>query len=169
MKFYIFNTVILYFKYIMSQTELEHFTSINITDLVVNYYIRRTQITPINLYSLNLYNYDRYFIINALNDVNYDDSDDSGDDDNGDDSGDDDNGDDEKNMTPEEVFTLKGISITYKPCEIEEEECPILGKPDCITCCNHAFCQESLAKWLRKNDHCPLCRNTIVEINIPPV
>jgi hypothetical protein len=78
--------------------------------------------------------------------------------------------DNEKNMTPDEVFTHKGIHITREPCEITEEECSILGKkPDCITCCGHVFNHESLATWIRKNTTCPLCRTQIVEINIPPV
>jgi hypothetical protein len=78
--------------------------------------------------------------------------------------------DNEKSMTPDEVFTYKGIHITREPCEITEKECSILGKkPDCITCCGHSFNHESLATWIRKKTTCPLCRTQIVEINIPPV
>jgi hypothetical protein len=122
------------------------------------------RILPIDLYSFNSINYNRYNIINiyySIININND-SDDSDDSNVNDDK-------DKKNMTSEEVFTLLGIKVTHKPFEIKEEECPIWGKPDCVTCCNHAFYQESLAKWLRNNKYCPLCRNFIVEINIPPV
>jgi hypothetical protein len=135
----------------------EDFLGINIIDelhqedYLYTVYITIRQDSPIDLYSSNInnlniinylfFNFNRNFYNNYI---------------------------DEKEMSPEEIFTHNNIKITHFPCEIEENECPILGKKtDCITCCNHAFCQESLAKWLRKNKHCPLCRKIIVEINIP--
>ena len=49
-----------------------------------------------------------------------------------------------------------------------EEICPICMETlncdsnICITSCNHKFCSQCMIKHSKKNNNCPLCRNTLV-------
>ena len=67
-----------------------------------------------------------------------------------------------KSLSLKMVSDFSGYQQDESKCCICYENDPIVGLP-----CRHSFCGECTVKFAKKNQNCPLCRNTFHEVHIP--